>query len=165
MPALLAPRAPVSLRSRRSRYGVESGTPPWEWRHGAACCSSLTGGVMRVVKLLVLAGIVGVGGYVVWAKVRPPEKRACARLAELCEGQRDKIGSDDKDDKDYGDGKDGACEEFFSALKRHAPDAVPRTTSCVSESRSCGQAVGCVSGGAIQLGTGFARDFADGLEQ
>lgn len=112
---------------------------------------------MRMVTLLVLAGLVGGAGYIAWARVlRSPEKRACIHLADLCKGH-------DRDTS--GDGKDGECEEFFATLKRNAPDAVERTSSCVNESRSCGQAVGCVSGGAIQLGTGFARDFADGLNR
>jgi hypothetical protein len=111
---------------------------------------------MRVFKLLVLAGIVGAAGYVAWAKMlRAPEKRACAHLAALCRGE----------DGEMGDAKSGECADFFAALKSHAPDALERTTSCVDEARSCGQAVGCVAGGGIQIGTGFARDFADGLSK
>jgi hypothetical protein len=109
---------------------------------------------MRLVLLLALVGIVGGVGYIAWAKVlHPPEKRACVRLRQLCEH--------DADDND----KEGTCDDFFSALGKSAPEAVAPTASCVTEARSCGQAVGCVTGGAIRLGTGFARDFADGLER
>jgi hypothetical protein len=108
---------------------------------------------MRMVTLLGVLGIAGGAGYFAWAKVlRPPEKRACARLTELCGDHLDR-----KDDKDHD------CEEFFAAIKRNAPEAIEPTSKCVTEARSCGQAVGCVAGGAIHIGTGFARDFADGL--
>jgi hypothetical protein len=110
---------------------------------------------MRIVKLLVLAGLVGGVGYIAWAKMlRAPEKRACARLTELCQERM----------RDANDGP-GECDEYFDALKRTSPESLPRTASCVSEARSCGQAVGCMTGGAIHMGAGFVRDFADGLNK
>jgi hypothetical protein len=112
---------------------------------------------MRTIKLLVLAGLIGGGGYFAWAKmIRPPQKRACARLSQLCDGKVKLHEAGDEPD---------SCDEYFDELKRTAPDAFPRTTSCVTEARSCGQAVGCMTGGAVQIGTGFVRDFAEGLNQ
>lgn len=115
---------------------------------------------MRGAKLLIGIAIVGTVGYVAWAKTRrTPDKRACARLSELCASASADEDSDDKADKD------DACDQFFSALRRNAPESADHTIACVNESRSCGQAAGCVSGGAIHIGTGFVRDFAEGLNQ
>ncbi|MDP3276954.1 MAG: hypothetical protein Q8Q09_17280 [Deltaproteobacteria bacterium] len=38
-----------------------------------------------------------------------------------------------------------------------------RTARCMTEARSCGEATGCVAGGAIRAGAGFLQDFANGL--
>jgi hypothetical protein len=104
-------------------------------------------------KLLLVAVIVGVGGYFAYAKVlRPPAARACAKMHDLCD---DKRSSDD----------DKSCTDFFETLKKTNAESNDKTAQCVLEASSCAQAVGCTAGGAIKLGTGVAKDFLEGMQK
>jgi hypothetical protein len=101
-------------------------------------------------KLLVVLVVLGVGGYFAYAKIlRPPAKRACIKMHDLC-GEK---------------GDDKECTEFFDTLKKTDADANDKTAQCVLEATSCPQAIGCYAGGAIKLGTGFAKDFLDGMQK
>jgi hypothetical protein len=104
-------------------------------------------------KLLLVAVILGVGGYFAYAKVlRPPSKRACAKMHDLCS---DKRSSDD----------DKSCGEFFDSLEKSDVESRDKTAQCVLEANSCAQAIGCTAGGAVKLGTGFAKDFLEGMQK
>ena len=104
-------------------------------------------------KLILVALVVAVGGWVAYAKVlRPAPKRACARLHELCNEQ-----SGDADDK--------SCTDFFDALKNSGGDATDKTAQCVLEAQSCPEAIGCTAGGAVKLGAGVAKSFLDGFQK
>ena len=107
-------------------------------------------------KLIVLAVIVGVGGYFAYAKVlRPAPKRACARVHELCGAQARDQGDDDND-----------CGEFFDAVANNAgADEANKAARCVLDARTCPEAMGCMAGGGIKLGAGAARSFLDGLQK
>jgi hypothetical protein len=101
-------------------------------------------------KLLVLLLLAG-AAYAAYAFViRPPEKRACMRVAELC-------------GLDKGGSEIGNCVEMLDSLKKSNPDAVSQVTSCVGDAKSCGAAAGCASGAALSIGTGFVKDFLGGL--
>ena len=105
-------------------------------------------------KLLLVAIILGVGGYFAYAKVlRPAPKRACDHLAALC-GE-----SPDKDS----DGK--SCTEFFDELGKTGGEENGKTATCVLEAKSCAEAIGCTAGGAVKIGAGVAKGFLDGFQK
>ena len=106
-------------------------------------------------KLVLVAIVVAAAGWLAYAKLRPAPKRACAHLHDLCGAQ-----SSDADD----DAND--CPEFFDAIANNAgADAANKTASCVLEAKTCPEAAGCMAGGGIQLGTGAAKSFLDGLQK
>ncbi|HEY2744430.1 MAG TPA: hypothetical protein VGL86_07400 [Polyangia bacterium] len=105
-------------------------------------------------KLLVVAIILGVGGYFAYAKVlRPAPKRACDRLAELCDGSQ-RSHDDDK-----------SCTDFFDEVGKSGGDESGKTASCVLEAKSCAEAIGCTAGGAVKVGAGVAKSFLDGFQK
>lgn len=102
-------------------------------------------------KLLLVAVIVGVGGYFAYAKVlRPAPKRACARMAELC-------GDSSRDDK--------SCTEFFDEVAKNGGEESGKTAQCVLEAKSCPEAIGCTAGGAVKIGAGVAKSFLEGFQK
>jgi hypothetical protein len=104
-------------------------------------------------KLLLVAAILGVGGWFAYAKVlRPPSKRACVKMHDLCGEKR---GADDEK----------SCTEFFDTLEKSDVESRDKTAQCVLEANSCAQAIGCTAGGAVKLGTGFAKDFLEGMQK
>ena len=103
-------------------------------------------------KLLVLLLLAG-AAYAAYAFViRPPEKRACMRVAELC--GLDPRGSEAQN-----------CVEMLDSLKKSNADAISQVTSCVGGAKSCGEAAGCASGAALGIGTSFVKDFLSGLSK
>lgn len=97
--------------------------------------------------LLVLAA----AAYAAYAFVRrPPEKRACARMAELC---------------GLGDQQVEQCVSALASLKRSNAASVARATACVAGAKSCGETMGCVSGAALNFGAGFVTDFLTGVQK
>lgn len=82
--------------------------------------------------------------------LRSPEKRACARLADLCgfstageESQR--------------------CLDTLDAVKRSNAAAVSDFATCTGKAESCAGVMGCASGVALDVGTGFVKDFLSGF--
>ena len=106
-------------------------------------------------KLIVVAMIVGVGGWFAWAKVlRPAPKRACDRLADLCGNSAPR------------DSDDNSCSEFFDALATQGGEKdTNKTALCVLDAKTCPEALGCTTGGAVRLGTGVAKGFLDGFQK
>jgi hypothetical protein len=103
-------------------------------------------------KLLVLLLLAG-AAYAAYAFViRPPEKRACLRVADLC--GLDPRGSETQ-----------RCVEMLDSLKKSNSDMVAQVTACVGDAKSCGEAAGCASGAALSIGTGFVKDFLTGLSK
>jgi hypothetical protein len=103
-------------------------------------------------KLLVIV-VLAAAGYAVYAYVlRPPEQRACGRLAELC-----------------GLDPDGAqvlrCRQMLDAVKPSNAAAAAQFVTCVGDANSCGAAAGCASGVALSASAGFAKDFLSGLQK
>jgi hypothetical protein len=108
---------------------------------------------MPVMKKLLVIAVLAVAAYAAYAYVvRPPEKRACARLAELC-------------GLDARGGESERCQDMLDALKKSSAASSARVTTCLSEAKSCGEAAGCASGAALSAGAGFAKDFIDGLQK
>ena len=103
-------------------------------------------------KLLVLV-VLAVSAYAAYVYVvRPPEQRACSRLADLC-----RLGPRGAEPE--------RCREMLDALKQSNPASVAQVTTCVAEAKSCAEAAGCVSGAALSTGAGFAKDFLNGLQK
>jgi hypothetical protein len=74
---------------------------------------------------------------------------ACERISTLCQGN-----AQDK----------RACEDMFASINHSADaDNIARTGRCVAEARTCGEASGCVAGGAARAGAGFLREFTNGF--
>jgi hypothetical protein len=105
------------------------------------------------MKKLLTIVVLAVVAYAVYAYVlRPPEKRACARLAELC-------------GFDPSGGESQQCTRMLDTLKQSNAQSVAQVATCVGDAKSCGEAAGCVSGAALSAGAGFARDFLGGLQK
>jgi hypothetical protein len=103
-------------------------------------------------KLLVLL-LLAAAAYAVYAFViRPPEKRACLRIADLC-------GFDPRGDQTE------RCTQMLDAFKKSNAPAAAQVTTCVGDAKSCGEAVGCASGAALSIGTDFVKDFLTGLQK
>jgi len=99
-------------------------------------------------KLLVLAVLVAAGLLAyryVWAT---PERRVCSRMASLC---------DSKDEADQ-------CQRDIAEFRKMASDDdVAKLTSCVAESQSCGEVVGCTAGAYGKVGVRALGDVFKGL--
>jgi hypothetical protein len=98
-------------------------------------------------KLLVLVLLAGGGfvGYRVWMT---PEKRACSRLAELCERPPAEA---------------EACErESRPWMESLSTDERTRLGTCVSGATSCAGALGCFAGSGLRsLGDGVGKAVGD----
>lgn len=76
--------------------------------------------------------------------------RACTRMVALCNG-------DANDQRE--------CEQSLAEM-RGATDGeenVAHVDRCVASAASCGEASGCVAGGAMRSGASVLRDFTRGL--
>jgi hypothetical protein len=101
-------------------------------------------------KLLVIA-VLAVAAYATYAYVlRPPERQACLRLAELCGRDPDSA---------------ERCHQLLDTLKQSSPASAAQLTTCVADAKSCAEAAGCASGAALSAGAGFAKDFLSGLQR
>jgi hypothetical protein len=97
-----------------------------------------------MVLVAALAGCRGDG-----ASSGVPARTACAKVVSLCQGN-------DQDRRD--------CEQAFNDLRPSVdPENAARTARCVAEARTCGEATGCMAGGAARAGANFLRDFTNGL--
>ena len=104
-------------------------------------------------KLVLVAIVLGVGGYFAYAKFLRAPARACSHMRDLC-------GSQARED----DPKD--CTEFFDAIKDNASASdADKTAQCMLEAKTCPEAAGCMAGGGIKLGVGAAKSFLDGLQK
>jgi hypothetical protein len=82
--------------------------------------------------------------------IRSPEKRACARMGELCGFSA-------------GGAEDQRCLDALDAIKSSNASAVSDFATCTSKAESCAGALGCASGVALEVGTGLLKDFFSGL--
>jgi hypothetical protein len=79
-----------------------------------------------------------------------PEKKACARVGELCasehEGSREDL--------------DRCVDGMQQAKKIAGPKSVDQSVQCINEATTCGKAMGCVMGG---VGIGAMKEFVKGV--
>jgi len=103
----------------------------------------------KLLALLILAAAaVAVYSFVFHA----PDKRACLRVADLC--RLDPMGAETQ-----------RCLKMLDSLKTSSATAVADFESCTSEAKSCPGALGCASGAALDIGTGFVKDFLSGFSK
>jgi hypothetical protein len=97
---------------------------------------------MKKLFVLLLLGGLGYGAYYWWSH-RAPEKRACARLTELC-----------------GDKNQAAqCERDMSELAKQAkPETMSKLDTCLGDAKTCAEGAGCVFGTGVNV-------FGDALGQ
>jgi len=90
-------------------------------------------------KFLAFILIVGIGGYFAYRHFFVPEKRACAKLAELC-------GDEAKDS--------GKCADDLGQIRKQFGDEpIQKFDGCMSSATSCPEAAGCMMGaGASAVG-------------
>jgi hypothetical protein len=106
-----------------------------------------------MMKALVVIALLGAGGYFAWSRIARPEKRACAKMSELC-----------------GD-KDGArCEKDMDDMRKQLGDeTVKKFDTCVADAKSCPEAAGCLIGaGASGVGDAmnkFLKGVGNGLNK
>jgi hypothetical protein len=85
-------------------------------------------------KLLVVAILLGGGGYYAYGRWFQPERRACAKMAELCGSEKHDV------DK---------CEADMKDMKKSLGDESARKfDACVADAKSCPEAAGCMLGAA-----------------
>ncbi len=78
-----------------------------------------------------------------------PAQAVCARVSDLCHGN----------DHDRAE-----CERTVAQLDPSVDaDNLARTSRCMAEARTCGEASGCMAGAAVRAGANFVRDFANGF--
>ncbi len=95
--------------------------------------------------LLVLAG----AGYAGWRWWSQPDRRACAKLADLCNEKPEDPGS---------------CQRELTQLRtRIGEEASAKFDTCVAEATTCAEGAGCLAGANVH-GIGAAvGDFFKGL--
>jgi len=103
----------------------------------------------KILALCVLAALL-VGGWWVYSRfMAPPEARACARLADLCNAAES-------------DAKESDCAQGLQEMKKVAGEkAVERATACIAEADSCINAAGCMVG----AGVGAFGEFLEGMQK
>lgn len=100
-------------------------------------------------KFLVVVLLLGVGGYFAWRHFANPEKRSCAKLADLC-------GEKSKD-------IDKCAADMAEMRKSLGDEATRKFDACVSEAKTCAEGAGCMVGaGASALGDAL-NNFMKGM--
>jgi len=104
-----------------------------------------------MLKVVAVLAVLGVGGYFVWSKyLRPPEQRTCAKIQSLCGEKADKL---DKCEQDVAElGKLGGGAESMKKLD-----------TCVGNSTTCGEAIGCMAGTGFSAAGRAMGDFLKGM--
>jgi hypothetical protein len=105
---------------------------------------------MKKVLIFLILAAAGYGAYVFL--LRPPEKKACARIAELC-GIEQKGGNSEQ------------CNQMFETLKKANADKAGEVAKCMADAKSCGEVAGCTAGAAVTVGADLAKEFLKGLQK
>lgn len=108
------------------------------------------------VVALVVVGIVKVVG------ARSPESKAraaCENLASQCETLM-KLGGEKLTDDDIAE-----CSKDLATAKDELGDEFGEVTGCMADADSCGEALGCLVGGAANVLEGELDGFARGFER
>ncbi len=98
--------------------------------------------------LLALVVVVGAAGAAFFL-LQTPERRSCAKLAELCGSAA--MTADQ-------------CVDALTQLKKASGQApIDKLASCTSTATSCPGALGCLTGVGVSSATGVVGDFLKGL--
>jgi len=108
---------------------------------------------MKKLLGLALLAVAACAVYAAYAYViRPPEKRACMHVAELC--GLDPHGAEAE-----------RCNQTLDGLKKSNAGNAEKLTACVADAKSCSEVAGCASGAVLSAGAGFTKDFLMGLQK
>jgi hypothetical protein len=108
---------------------------------------------MKKALAVILALGIGGAGVAAFAYLKKPERTACVRIADLC-GETKKGTKDDLDQ----------CVEEVEKWRKVAGDEpVDKGIQCVDEAKTCGEAMGCVTGAGIKGFQNVVDDFFKGL--
>ncbi len=101
-------------------------------------------------KLLVVLLLAGAGSFLVYRyALGSPEKRSCARLAELCGMKPDE--------------EKKCVSDLAEMSQKLGADPYAKFNSCVSDAKSCPAGIGCYAGvGMPSIGDSMGQ-FMDGL--
>ena len=100
-------------------------------------------------KFLIVVLVLGAGGVFAYKHFFAPEKRACAKLAELC-------GDKAKD-------LDKCASDMADLRKSLGDDVVKKFDSCVADAKTCPEGAGCMVGAGMS-GVGDAvNQFMKGM--
>ncbi len=93
--------------------------------------------------------ILAVGGYFAWQQFLTPQKRACSKLASLCDHDADQRAS---------------CESAFAQIEKSGgSEQSARLASCLADASSCPAGAGCLAGAGISAAGNAAVDFIKGM--
>ncbi|HJZ88247.1 MAG TPA: hypothetical protein VKN99_23895 [Polyangia bacterium] len=102
-------------------------------------------------KLLLFLIILGVGGYFAYRYYVTPEKRSCARLAQLCGFK-----SDDHQ----------RCVSQLADLGRNAnSESMAKFHDCVAGAKTCAEGSGCLVGAGLSAAGNLFHSFLEGVEK
>jgi len=103
----------------------------------------------RFVSTLLVLGILGGGGYLIYKRYMTPKQvRACEKLAKLCgDGAKDALKE---------------CEQKMNDLEKAVgKPAMEKAVSCLNEASSCARGVGCMVG----TGVSALGEFLEGVRR
>jgi hypothetical protein len=102
------------------------------------------------MRLLVLALVLGAAGYGTYRYFcqRPPDKRVCARLTELCGGKEHAT----------------RCERDVADLRhRSSSETIAKLDSCLARATSCAEGGGCIVGTGVHALGDLFKQFEKGV--
>lgn len=98
---------------------------------------------------VVLVAAIGIGAF---AYMRNPSRAACVKVADLC-GEKD--GTKEKLDQ---------CVDQIDQWRKVAGnEPVDKGLQCVDQSKTCGEAMGCVAGAGVNGFKNVVDDFLKGF--
>ena len=101
------------------------------------------------MKKFIFVVVLAVGGYFAWQHFLRPDKRACSKLASLC---------------DHSDDQRASCESVFAQIEKSGgSDEATKLSSCMSEANSCAAGAGCLAGAGLNAAGNAAVDFIKGM--
>jgi|SRR5579862_3110574 len=100
-------------------------------------------------KLLALVVLAAIGFGVYRYVLRPPQKRVCARLVDLCGAKGD---------------EQSRCESDVVELRKSlSSEQQDKMDSCVSNAKTCAEAAGCMVGSGFNAAADMFNQFLKGF--
>ncbi len=100
-------------------------------------------------KLLALVVLAAIGFGVYRYVLRPPEKRTCARMADLCGMKADE--------------HDRCTHDVVELRKNLSAEQQDKMDSCVAGAKTCAEAAGCMVGSGFNAAADMFNQFLKGF--